>query len=346
MLEHGGKILAAARLYGIASEEWIDLSTGINPNGWPISEVPHSAWQRLPESNDELAAAAKRYYKSDSLLSVAGVQAALQALPGLRVASRVGIITPSYAEHYRAWSQHGHRVEALQYHELSAASEVLDVIVICNPNNPTGNLLSPSELRELHKKLAARKGWLLIDESFIDAVPELSMVGSSGQKGLIVLRSLGKFFGLPGARVGFVHGTSDLLNKLEECLGPWAVNGPARWIAARALSDEPWQSQARRQLAQQSARLSGTLARSGLTVSGGTVFFQWVVDARAPQLHEFLARRGILTRLFDNPVSIRFGLPPEDKAWTRLLDGLSAYSQELSNASQCFSPATSVPSAK
>src|SRR5262249_810348 len=159
------------------------------------------------ENNHQLEEAAKRYYQSESLLPVAGVQAALQALPSLRTASHVGIITPSYAEHHRAWSQHGHRVELLRYHELSAASQIVDAVIICNPNNPTGTLISPYELRKLHKNLAARNGWLLIDESFIDTLPELSMVGISGQKGLIVLRSLGKFFGLPGARVGFVHGT-------------------------------------------------------------------------------------------------------------------------------------------
>ncbi|PWU03615.1 MAG: hypothetical protein C5B53_00265 [Candidatus Melainabacteria bacterium] len=233
----------------------------------------------------------------------------------------------------------------LQYHDLSAASEGLDVIILCNPNNPTGTLLSPGELRMLHKNLAKRAGWLVIDESFIDAVPELSMIGSE-QKGLIVLRSLGKFFGLPGARVGFAHGTSDLLKSLEECLGPWHVNGPARWVATQALSDKTWQEQARRQLDQQSARLSGTLARAGFTASGGTVLFQWIVDPKAAQLHEFLARRGILTRLFDSPVSIRIGLPADEKAWKRLVNGLTAFSQPLSNQSEYFNPTASLPSIK
>src|SRR5579883_2646483 len=183
MLEHGGRVIAASKLYGIALEEWLDLSTGINPNAWPVSDIPKRAWQRLPESNDGLLPAAKRYYGTDALLPVAGAQAAIQALPRLRGASRIGIIAPSYAEHYRAWSQVGHKVELLQYRQLSQGSQDLDVIVLCNPNNPTGTLLSPIELRALHKNLAARNGWLLIDESFIDVLPELSMVGGVGQKG-------------------------------------------------------------------------------------------------------------------------------------------------------------------
>ncbi len=62
MLEHGGNLSLAAHQYGIPFEYWLDLSTGINPNGYPIADIPASAWQRLPIDNDGLVMAACNYY--------------------------------------------------------------------------------------------------------------------------------------------------------------------------------------------------------------------------------------------------------------------------------------------
>ena len=96
MLEHGGRLLQAAKTYGIAPEAWLDLSTGISPFGWPVPSIPSSVWQRLPEDDDGLVEAACAYYGAMHLLPVAGSQAAIQALPLLRPPSRVGVIAPGY----------------------------------------------------------------------------------------------------------------------------------------------------------------------------------------------------------------------------------------------------------
>ena len=99
MLEHGGRLRAAAQRYGIPLEDWLDLSTGVAPYGWDLPAVPGSAWARLPEADDGLEQAARDYYGAVSLLPVAGSQAAIQALPRLRSHSSVGILAPTYAEH-------------------------------------------------------------------------------------------------------------------------------------------------------------------------------------------------------------------------------------------------------
>ena len=95
MLEHGGRLQRAACEFGIPLADWLDLSTGVSPFGWPVPPVPASAWQRLPEDDDGLAEAARDYYGASALLPVAGSQAAIQALPALRPASRVGILAPT-----------------------------------------------------------------------------------------------------------------------------------------------------------------------------------------------------------------------------------------------------------
>ncbi len=322
MLEHGGRLRAAARKYGIPEHEWLDLSTGINPEGYPVPVLPPEAWRRLPDGDDALRAAAAHYYRNESLLPVAGSQAAIQALPRLRTSSRVGVLSPTYGEHAQSWRRAGHVVRELTAEEAEASLDVLDVLVLANPNNPTGLRFSRDTLLDWRARLAARGGWLVVDEAFMDAAPGESIVEEVNEPGLIVLRSLGKFFGLAGARVGFVFADSELRRVLEEELGPWAVTGPAQLVAMQAFNDRTWQKETCARLAADSTRLGRLLAEHGLVPSGGTALFQWVRTPQAYNLHEQLAHRGVLTRLFTAPASLRFGLPGGEAQWRRLAQAL------------------------
>lgn len=325
MLEHGGRLRAAAQRYGIAREHWLDLSTGISPWSW-IAErdfvPPCEAWSRLPEDDDGLDAAARAYYGAE-MLAVAGSQTAIQTLPTLRATSRVGVLTPGYAEHAQAWQRAGHLVVTLGIAELQAQLAALDVVVLARPNNPDGLCLSRDTLLAMHAALAARGGWLVVDEAFIDAEAQCSLAPDSTHEGLVVLRSLGKFFGLAGARVGFVGCQARLRAALREALGPWTVSGPARLIATTALADRDWQSQQRARLQQAGTRLTALLARHGWHEGHGCALFQWRRARNAAVLHEALARHGVLTRLFTAPSSLRFGLPPAEADWQRLQTALS-----------------------
>lgn len=196
--------------------------------------------------------------------------------------------------------------------------------MLVNPNNPTGERFAAAELLAWHAELLKHGGWLVLDETFADADPLDSLAAATNRVGLIVLRSLGKFFGLAGARVGFVLASDALLHSLAERLGPWTVTGPARDLARRALADRPWQSAMRAELHVRSARLAGLLRRYHLTPAGGCSLFQWVPHPNAAQLHDALARQGVLTRLFEAPRSLRFGLPGPEAHWLRLEAALSA----------------------
>jgi len=323
MLEHGGRVRAAAQRYGIPESDWLDLSTGINPDSWPVPAMPQEIWRCLPQDDDELSDAAQGYYGTPQLLPVAGSQAAIQALPRVRAPGRVAVVNPSYTEHARAWRQHGHQVTAMFAAEVLRVGDDVHVVLIVNPNNPSGKLFSREELLQLHERLAARGGWLVVDEAFMDANPEHSLAPECPRAGLIVLRSVGKFFGLAGARVGFVLAEHKLLRALAGMLGPWPIAAPARHVTALALRDSAWQQQARHALAQAAQRLSGLLTRHGLAPDGGCSLFQWVRRDDAANLHEQLARRGIFTRLFAQPPSVRFGLPREEAQWARLDTALS-----------------------
>ena len=329
MLEHGGRLRQAARQYGIALGDWLDLSTGLAPQPWPLPFLPAEAWARLPEDDDGLAEVAAACYGAAHALPVAGSQAAIQALPVLRAPGRVGVLDPGYGEHAQAWSNGGHRVLRLSADAIEAQLDGLQVLVLANPNNPTGETFAPGQLLDWHARLQARGGWLLVDEAFADCTPELSLASHSHRPGLIVLRSFGKFFGLAGIRLGFVLAEPALLHRLHARLGPWAVSGPARALGRQALSAENGAARRQRaaELQQQGRRLAQLLAKYGLPPSGGTALFQWVGTAQASALHAFLARRGILVRRFAQPASLRFGLPPDEPGWQRLETALKEFSR-------------------
>ncbi len=329
LLHHGGGLRAAARRYGRPLGDWLDLSTGINPRPWPVPALPDELWHRLPETDDGLAEAAAAHYGGPPPLPVAGSQAAIQGLPVLRRRGRIGVLSPGYAEHAQAWRRQGHAVVPLAAAEIPATLDRLDVLVVIRPNNPTGECLPTQTLLDWAGALAARGGWLIVDEAFIDARPAESLVGETERTaGLVVLRSLGKFFGLAGARVGFVFAEDSIRHRLESLLGPWPISTAARWLARQALDDDGWAARTRTRLALDSHRLRALLDGVGLRPGGGCALFQWCPDERAAVVHAALARAGILSRLFEAPAALRFGLPGREADWSRLADGLAAALRE------------------
>lgn len=329
MLEHGGALNAAAARYGRAAAQWLDLSTGINPHGYPLPVLDPECWRRLPQDEDGLEAAARAYYGSPQPLqplAVAGSQAAIQALPRLFPPGRVLMLAPSYAEHAAAWQHAGHALQWLDANsgiDLEAAAAGCDYALLCHPNNPTGTRFSTARLLALAESLEKRGGVLVLDEAFIDCTPEDSLAAACDRPGLVVLRSLGKFFGLAGARVGFVLAETKLLAALREVLGPWPLSGPARAVAQAALADSAWQAAMRRHLLEAGERLAALLREHRLGQPQGTPLFQWLPHEQAAAIHENLARRGILVRLYANSPSIRLGLPGCEPAWTRLAAALA-----------------------
>jgi len=322
-IAHGGNLHEAATRYGIPYPRWLDLSTGINPHGYPVPPVPADAWRRLPDEGDGFAARAARYYGAPDaahVLPVAGSQAAIRALPALLPRATVGIAPLTYGEYAPAFARAGHRVAPLDVHADSLPATLTHVAIV-NPDNPTATHIDASKLLHWHAQLRERGGTLLVDEAFADTLPGASLAANTHRDGLIVLRSPGKFFGLAGVRAGFVLAAPALLATLRETLGAWTVSGPARHAVSAAFADTAWQVQMRARLVDEGARLVELLRSHGF-VTHGTPLFAWTADARAAALHEALAQRGVWTRLFARaPVapsgSMRVGLPGTEAEWTR-----------------------------
>ena len=325
MLEHGGRLRLAAQHYDTPLSDWLDLSTGINPDVYPVQAIDPACWQRLPEDNDGLEAAAAAYYGNVRLLALPGSQAAIQALPGLFRPVFIACIAPLYEEHPHAWERAGHKPRRLPTLQRALTASTPNVL-LCNPNNPTASTVPRSAVLDAAEQLQRRGGWLIVDEAFADAEPENSVVdlaGSQDAPNLIVLRSLGKFFGLAGARVGFIFGAAEKLDPLRERIGPWSVSHPSRAVAQQALVDTAWQAATRTKLAANSQRLAELLAPLGEV--SRTALFCTVRTPDVETLSEHVAQRAILTRRFEQHGLLRFGLPGSETEWQRLTVAVSEW---------------------
>ena len=315
---HGGQLQVAAQQYTIPLKNWIDLSTGISPFVYPLPNVPEYCWQRLPEVNDGLITTASHYYGSPSLLAVAGSQQAIQSLPSFFAQSlRVGILKPAYHSHQHAWQKAGHQVISLSPSSIEEKLPTLDVLIIVNPCNPSTEKFSPKILRQWHQQLQQHKGTLIVDEAFIDSTPEMSLIQPMPVEGLIVLRSIGKFFGLAGVRLGFIWGEKKLLDQIEKLQDDWSVSHPARWAGKIALADTQWQQNQQKQLQSNALRLKKILEKYLSVEVKSTTLFCYLQHDHAELIHQQLAQQGILTRLFNKPAALRFGLPTPQQ-WQRL----------------------------
>ena len=235
---HGGRLAAAQALFPTAPRPWLDVSTGINPIPYPGPDVTRRSLTRLPEPEAlaalEASAAAAFGVGADRVAATPGTEAALRLLPRLLGARSVAIAAPTYGGHFDAWRAVGTAVVA-----WGAAAEAR---VVVNPNNPDGRIMPATDLLA-----AAQTGWMIVDEAFADPHPEASVAAHAGGR-LIVLRSFGKFYGLPGLRLGFVLAGRSLAAQIRRAFGEWPVSNGAILIGQAAYADTAWRERTRRRL--------------------------------------------------------------------------------------------------
>lgn len=338
-ITHGGDLDQATELFGIARDQWLDLSTGIAPWSWPVADIPAEVWRRLPAVKCPLPQAAAYYYgcTPEAVLAIPGSQFAIQTLPQLFPQNtRVAIPQLGYFEHRKAWHKSGHSLmdysdgSLVELEEKIQAGE-LDVVLVINPNNPTTTLLGRDRLLRWCDLLARRGGCLIVDEAFMDTDQGMSLATECPRPGLIVLRSLGKFFGLAGLRLGFVLAETPVLELLAERLGPWAVNGPAQYLGCRALADTSWHTEQRRRI---NAAMNAQMALFSTinwgdraSVLQGSLYCSVVMPLKAVERwYQQCGQQGILVRRFMNCECdglLRFGLAKDAVELGRLEKALT-----------------------
>ena len=319
-MEHGGRLGEAAAAFPDAPRPWIDLSTGINPQPWRGPRAALADLARLPDPQGLRAleaAAADAFGVTDPrrVVAVPGAEAGLRLLPRLLGVGCAEIAAPTYGGHEQA--ARAADIPAARIGAAAIQASAADLLVVVNPNNPDGRTLDPATLIDLAVRRAKAGRWTLVDESFVDASPALSVAGHA-QGRLVVLRSFGKFYGLAGVRLGFVIADLALAATLRESLGDWPVSTDAIVLGQAAYGDRAWRTRTQLRLARDARRLDRVLRRAGFTPVGGTSLFRLVSAPDARARFEQLCGAGVLTRPFaGEPAWLRFGLPaPQD--WRRL----------------------------
>lgn len=305
--DHGGGLDAAAARFGGQRGDWIDLSTGINPLPYPIPEFEAGDWTALPDRAAFVALerAARQFWRipeGAAVLAAPGASALIARIPALFEPGTIDIPAPTYNEHAAAFTAQGWDI---------GPSETARVLV--HPNNPDGRMWRAADLTRI----------TVIDESFCDIAPDASLIDLTDRPNTIILKSFGKFWGLAGLRLGFAIGAPDLIARLADLIGPWAVSGPALRAGTQALNDPHWAEQTRTRLSADAARLDALMRGQGADLVGGTTLFRLYDVGNAAQFQERLAKAQIWSRIFPYSVSwLRLGLPaPSD--WPRLSKALS-----------------------
>ncbi|MBR0971149.1 threonine-phosphate decarboxylase CobD [Bradyrhizobium japonicum] len=320
MREHGGNLDLARQRFGGRAEDWIDLSTGINRLPYPVGEIGAHYWNALPSRAEIEAlhhAAQHAYGTSAPVVAMGGAQAAIQLLPQLAPPGRARILAPTYNEYAGVLSAAGWDVQEVDEFDAMAGA---DIAIVVNPNNPDGRCHLQKDLLAL----LPRVGRLVIDESFVDAVPQLSLAPEAAQPGLLILRSFGKFYGLAGLRLGFAIGNAADIGRLSAMSGPWPVSGVAIAIGCRALADNSWAEATSARLVRDCVRLDVLVQAQGWRLVGGTPLFRLYETPDALAAQEELARGQIWSRVFaKEPTWLRLGLPGSEAEWTRLAEVLA-----------------------
>lgn len=336
---HGADLAAASRRYGIPIGDWLDLSTGINPRAYPIGVIESELFQDLPHGLDVLTDAAKNYCAAPATPVVAsGSQVLIQWLPLVcsqikQRRCRIAVPSIGYSEHAFRWRWAGHEIIYYDPREPTSIDtllrrESIDVLIVINAHNPLGLIIAPARLLAWHALLAEKGGWLIVDEAFIDPTPESSVVAHTDLTGLIVLRSLGKFFGLAGVRCGYAFCAAPIADYLRVAVGPWAVSGPTVKIATTALRDAAWQQAIRSELPKISAANSALLQQADWAV-GKKILPHHLFNSiefspsAALTIEAMFAQRAIRVRRIEVNAELsllRWGLidPADNEQWARV----------------------------
>ena len=323
-LLHGGQLAVMAQQYQIPESEWLDLSTGIAPFSYPIIDIPTPVWQQLPTISDNLIDVAKQYYHSEHCWPLAGSQQLIEHLPQLwlnkvnvenkRIEKHVYLPKVGYKEHQQAWQQAGFQLHFYQQ-QLPTEINKNSVVVVINPNNPSNMTFTVKQLSALQHSCKQQQALLVIDEAFADIYPaDFSFVKHLNHseyivEDVIILRSIGKFFGLAGLRIGFVCSSQSWCEIIKQRIGPWSINGIALYVVERALQDTHWQQLQLTRLQQQSQKqyliLKQYLPNSRIE---SNALFNTVFTQHATLIHQKLCQRAVYVRLTDENDALRFGI--------------------------------------
>ena len=319
---HGGDLARAAQKWGYSKEELVDFSSNINPLGPPPGLLEHLAGllpnivaYPTPQAR-ELRAGLAEFLRVpvDRLLLGNGANELIHLILLWNRPGRVFIPAPSFSEYERAAKLAGAAVEYYSllpgeeddFSSLAGRLNRGDVLVFCNPNNPTGILYPRSKLVELVNEAGKKGADVMVDESFV------SLTGKTEESlrdleadNLWLAISLTKLWGLPGLRLGCALGPRDKIGKITVWGDPWRVNYLAQEAGLYCLAAEGYIEESLALVEKERHFLAGELKATGaFEVFDGAANYLLVkgLDPNFDIIHfqDYLAGRGVLVRRADN----------------------------------------------
>ncbi|WP_199615615.1 threonine-phosphate decarboxylase CobD [Paenibacillus alkalitolerans] len=316
---HGGDMLTAERLYGLPRGAFADFSSNMNPWGPPAGarEAMMAAWEEIAAYPDpaarklRTALSARHGVPVESIWVGNGAAELIDLVMRSMRPETVTLLAPGFAEYETAVRRAGGVPEFVpltaerdflpEPASLIGSAKRTGAVLIGNPNNPTGRLLRNDVIDELIH--TARR--IVFDEAFLDFAPDerqrTVIRHASSHSNVFVIRSLTKFYSIPGLRLGYVVAHPEAIGRIRELAVPWSVNAIAMAVGAAALQDEPFAAHTLAWLPPERAWLSGSLSRLGLKVfpsDANFLLFQFPPDGawRVKQAQSALGAAGVLIR--------------------------------------------------
>lgn len=320
---HGGRVYEAARRSGIAQEEMIDFSANINPLGPPpgvLAAIENClapvSLRAYPDEHCFVSALAHKHNLTPDEIIIGNGSAALMfAVLRAILPKRVLLLEPAFGEYLRAcvavkaevtrWLLAEQTGFTPEFASLLRAIEKrqFDLIILNSPHNPTGNSYAREELLALAERAELNDVAVMLDEAFIDYAPQDSLLGSALRKSpFVVLRSLTKFYAIPGLRIGYAVCEAGLAATAREQIEAWPISTVALEAGRAALNEDEYASQSRLVNAPAREDFAGALRGTGLHVFPSATNF---LLARLPcgsgaELARWLEPERILIRQCDS----------------------------------------------
>jgi threonine-phosphate decarboxylase len=320
---HGGNVHKIARERRISVERIVDFSANINPLGFSHAGLRaiRSALKQIVHYPDpdcwnlRQVLARQCSIDPDMILVGNGSTELIHLLPRALAIESALIMGPTFEEYAHALIDAGSAVQYVHARgeegfrppfkevllRLSSTRTKFDALFLCNPNNPTGQAMNRSAVCELADAIDRQDGWLIVDEAFIDYCRMQSVVSMlNAHPRMIVLRSLTKFYAMPGLRIGYLIGASKVVDRLRNRQPPWSVNSLVQEVACSALHDHTFAIQSRTFMKRERARfICGLRTISVLRIYPSVANFVLIelpASTCAGEVTDRLASEGVLVR--------------------------------------------------
>ena len=327
-LVHGGDWAGYRAEFGCDA---LDFSANVSPLGLPAG-VAAAITNALPTADrypDPLcrelraALAGAEGVPADWILCGNGAADLIFRL-ALAVRPRRALLpAPTFAEYEAALQTVGCAVQRVFLREenefavteefIDAVTPETDIVFLCQPNNPTGQVTPPALVERLVRRCAECGAVLVVDECFLDFLPDRDawtakqLLRDAPQ--LVILKAFTKLYAMAGVRLGYaLCGDAALLEKMRGASQPWAVSSLAQAAGLAALQETAYAGAVRALIAEQRPRMAAGLRALGLRVMDGQA--NYLLFRATPDFGEKLRRRGAVVRSCAN-------YPGLDAAWYR-----------------------------